>query len=287
MDSRPVVLVTGAAQRIGRDISLDLAAHGWAVAVHYRSSAAAAATTVAALRDAGGAAQCFAADLADEAQCLALVPAVAQAFGRIDAVVNNASLFEYDDVATFSVKAMEAHWRANTAPAILLARALHACVPADGQGVVVNLLDQKLWNPNPDYLSYTLSKAALEAATTLLAQALAPRLRVCGVAPGVTLLSGEMSGDEFGASHRMTPLQRSSTPQDVARAVRFLLESPAITGTTLLVDGGQHLQPQARDVMFLARETVPPRSAFGASPQGGDASVPAEPVPRRPLGQTR
>jgi hypothetical protein len=120
--------------------------------------------------------------------------------------------------------------------------------------VVVNLLDQKLWNPNPDYLSYTLSKAALEAANTMLAQALAPRVRVCGVAPGVTLHSGGMNDAEFEASHRMTPLGRSSTPDDIARAVRFLLESPAVTGTTLLVDGGQHLQPQARDVMFLARE---------------------------------
>ena len=261
MQTRPVVLVTGAAQRIGRDIALELAAHGWAVAVHYRSSAAAAAQTVAALQDAGAGlgtvAQAFAADLADEAECQALVPAVQAAFGRIDAVVNNASLFQYDDVASFSMAAMEAHWRANTAPAILLARALHAGLAPGAQGVVVNLLDQKLWNPNPDYLSYTLSKAALEAATTLLAQALAPRVRVCGVAPGVTLLSGEMSGDEFSASHRMTPLQRSSTPQDVARAVRFLLESPAITGTTLLVDGGQHLQAQARDVMFMARGAAP------------------------------
>jgi len=265
MQTRPVVLVTGAAQRIGRDIALELAAHGWAVAVHYRSSAAAAAQTVAALQDAGAGlgaglgviAQAFAADLADEAECQALVPAVQAAFGRIDAVVNNASLFQYDDVASFSMAAMEAHWRANTAPAILLARALHAGLAPGAQGVVVNLLDQKLWNPNPDYLSYTLSKAALEAATTLLAQALAPRVRVCGVAPGVTLLSGEMSGDEFSASHRMTPLQRSSTPQDVARAVRFLLESPAITGTTLLVDGGQHLQAQARDVMFMARSAAP------------------------------
>ncbi len=257
MQDRPVVLITGASQRIGREIALDLAAHGWAVAVHYRRSAAAAAQTVAALRESGGTAQSFAADLADEAQCMALVPAVQAAFGRVDAVVNNASLFEYDDVASFSMKAMDAHWRANTAPAILLARALHAALPPGGRGAVVNLLDQKLWNPNPDYLSYTLSKAALQAATTLLAQALAPAVRVCGVAPGVTLLSGEMSAREFSAAHQMTPLQRSSTPQDVARAVRFLLESPAITGTTLLVDGGQHLQPQARDVMFLARDAAP------------------------------
>jgi NAD(P)-dependent dehydrogenase (short-subunit alcohol dehydrogenase family) len=213
-----------------------------------------AAATAAMLRARGARAEVFAADLADEAQCAALLPAVHAAFGRVDAVVNNASLFEYDSVASFGYAAMERHWRANTGPAIVLARALHQA----GGGCVVNLLDQKLWNPNPDHLSYTLSKAALEAATTLLAQALAPTVRVCGVAPGVTLLSGDMSGPEFEQSHMMTPLRRSSTPQDVARSVRFLLESPAITGTTLLVDGGQHLQPQARDVMFLAREQNTP-----------------------------
>ena len=258
MPKNPVVLVTGAAQRIGRVIALDLAAQGWRVAVHYRGSAAAAAETVAMIESAGGSALAFAADLAVEAACEALVPAVHQAFGRIDAVVNNASHFEYDDVASFGVAAMERAWRANTAPAIILARALHGAV-GDVGGVVVNLLDQKLWNPNPDYLSYSLSKAALEAATTMLAQALAPRLRVCGVAPGVTLLSGAMSAAEFAAAQRMTPLQRSSTPEDVARAVRFLLESPAITGSTLLVDGGQHLQAQVRDVMFLARQAAEPK----------------------------
>jgi NAD(P)-dependent dehydrogenase (short-subunit alcohol dehydrogenase family) len=249
-----VALVTGAAQRIGRVIALDLAAAGWRVAVHYRHSAAAASQTVAAIRELGGQAQAFGADLSDEAQCMALLPAVHEAFGRVDAVVNNASLFEHDDVASFGHAAMERAWRANTAPAIILARALHQA----GGGCVVNLLDQKLWNLNPDHLSYTLSKAALQTATTMLAQALAPSVRVCGVAPGVTLHSGPMTDAEFAASQRMTPLQRSSTPDDVARAVRFLLESPAITGTTLLVDGGQHLQAQARDVLFLAREQVAP-----------------------------
>ncbi len=257
MPTPRVALVTGGAQRIGRAIALHLAANGWRVAVHYRQSAASAAQTVAAVREAGGVASAFAADLADEAQCNALVPAVREAFGRIDAVVNNASLFEYDDVTGFTVARLEAHFRANTAPAILLARALHAALGADRTGCVVNLLDQKLWNPNPDYLSYTLSKAALECANTLLAQALAPRVRVCGVAPGVTLLSGAMSDAEFDASHRMTPLQRSSTPEDVAAAVRYLLEAPAVTGSTLLVDGGQHLQAQSRDVMFIARQNPP------------------------------
>jgi NAD(P)-dependent dehydrogenase (short-subunit alcohol dehydrogenase family) len=252
MVARPVALVTGAARRIGREIALELARGGWDLAVHHRdnpASAADAAQTLALLRQAGVRAEPFVADLAREAECEALLPAVVVHFGRIDAVVNNASLFEHDDVDSFSVDTMDRHWRANTAPAVLLARALHR----HGGGVVVNLLDQKLWNPNPDHLSYTLSKAALESATTLLAMALAPSVRVCGVAPGVTLHSGPMDDAEFEASHRMTPLGRSSTPQDVARTVRFLLESPAITGTTLLVDGGQHLQGQPRDVMFIAR----------------------------------
>jgi len=255
------VLVTGAGQRLGREIALELARHGFDLAIHYRRSADAAAATMVAAQALGATAAAFRADLADEADCSALVPAVVARCGRLDAVVNNASTFEYDDVETFGYAAMQTHWRANTAPAIVLARALHGhllgrdAAGDAGSGCVVNLLDQKLWNPNPDYLSYTLSKAALEAATTLLAQALAPRLRVCGVAPGVTLLSGSMTAGEFGHAHAATPLRRSSQPEDIARAVRFLIESPAITGTTLLVDGGQHLLAQPRDVLFLARGT--------------------------------
>jgi NAD(P)-dependent dehydrogenase (short-subunit alcohol dehydrogenase family) len=253
--ARPVVLVTGAARRLGRAIALELAHGGCDVAVHYRGSEAAARETVEALRAAGALAHPFAADLSDEAACKALVPSVARHFGRVDAIVNNASTFEYDDAATFGHAAMERHWRANTAPAVLLAQALHAHASAAGrQGCVVNIIDQKLWNPNPDYFSYTLSKAALQAATVMLAQALAPVLRVAGVAPGVTLASGPMDDGEFARAHRMTPLQRSSTPEDIARAVHFLIESPAITGTTLLVDGGQHLAAQPRDVLYLAKQ---------------------------------
>lgn len=248
------MLVTGAARRLGRAIALDLARHGHDVAVHCHRSLEEAQATAQALRELGARAEVFPADLCDEAACRALLPAVAARFGRVDAVVNNASVFEYDDAAGFGHAAMERHWKANTAPAVLLAQALHEHLQ-DGErrGCVVNLLDQKLWNPNPDHLSYTLSKAALQCATVLLAQALAPRVRVTGVAPGVTLVSGPMSEGEFARAHAMTPLQRSSTPEDIAHAVRFLIEAPAISGTTLLVDGGQHLQPQARDVMFLAR----------------------------------
>ena len=185
MPSRPVVLVTGAARRIGRAIALDLAAHGCDIALHCHAASADSATTLAELRGLGAHAEAFAADLSDEAATRALLPAVAQAFGRVDALVNNGSRFAYDDAASFGHAEMQAHWRINTAAPILLAQSLHAhLVARDAQGCVVNLLDQKLANPNPDYLSYTLSKAALQSATVMLAQALAPRLRVCGVAPG-------------------------------------------------------------------------------------------------------
>jgi NAD(P)-dependent dehydrogenase (short-subunit alcohol dehydrogenase family) len=252
-----VALVTGAAQRIGREIVLELARAGHDVVVHFRSSHAEAEETAALARQLGARAVLLRADLGDERHCEALVPEAVAQFGRLDAVVHNASTFLYDDVASTSTTMMERHWRANTAPAVWLARALHIHLTVrNARGCLVTLLDQKLHNPNPDYFSYTLSKAALQAAGVMLAQALAPRLRVVGVAPGVTLPSGPMHQAEFEAAHAMTPLGRSSTPADVARAVRFAVESPAITGTTLVVDGGQHLAAQARDVMFLAREAA-------------------------------
>jgi NAD(P)-dependent dehydrogenase (short-subunit alcohol dehydrogenase family) len=251
----PVVLVTGAARRLGRETALALAAAGWRVAVHYRGSEADAQQTVADCLAAGRpGAQCaaFQADLADEAATRALLPCVVAHFGRVDAVVNNASLFEHDDAASFGHAALQAHMATNLAAPVLLAQALHAHVAArDGTGVVVNLLDQKLWNPNPDFLSYTLSKAALEAATTLLAQALAPRLRVVGVAPGLTLTSHLLADEKFQALHRLSPLGRSSSPADVVATIRFALENQSITGTTLLVDGGQHLMKFERDFSLM------------------------------------
>ena len=269
-DSSRVVLVTGAARRLGREIALALAGAGWRVAVHYRGSAEDAAQTAVdcaallASDTSGVTSAAVACDLNDEDAVRRLLPQVAAQFGRVDAVVNNASTFEFDDVASFSYAAMEKHGRSNTGAAILLAQALHTHllerqvsqnetgenVPRQS-GCVVNLLDQKLWNPNPDFFSYTLSKAALEAANTLLAQALAPVLRVVGVAPGLTLTSHMLSAEEFAALHRLSPLGRSSTPADVAATVRFALENQSITGTTLLVDGGQHLMKFGRDFSLM------------------------------------
>lgn len=253
--SSAVVLVTGGARRIGRAIALDLAAAGWSVAFSYRHSALEAQDTLMELRRNKVQAEALHADLSDEVSCRALVPEVVKRFGRIDAVVNNASAFEYDNAETCGLASMEHHWKANTAPAIVLAQELYQHVKASGRtGCVVNLLDQKLWNPNPDYFSYTLSKAALEAATKMLSIAMAPQLRVSGVAPGLTLLSGAMSEQEFEVGRQLNPLERSSPPQDIASAVRFLLTSPATTGSTILVDGGQHLSRKARDAMFMAHE---------------------------------
>lgn len=249
-----VALVTGAAKRIGRMIALALAREGWDVAVHYRHSADEAATVVSEIAALGRRAVALACDLDNEEDVRALLPQAAAAFGqRVSCVVNNASLFEQDSAADFSLAALDVHMHTNLAAPILLAQALHAATPADEQSVVVNLLDQKLFNLNPDFLSYTLSKAALHAATTMLAQALAPKLRVVGVAPGITLVSGDMTAEGFAKAHTMTPLGRSSTPEDIAAAVCFAASSPAMTGTTLVVDGGQHLIPLQRDVMFVAK----------------------------------
>ena len=249
---RRTVLVTGAARRLGREIALALATAGWQVAVHYRGSAEDAIKTAAECQRLSGASATFDADLQSEDAVRALLPRVVAHFGQVDAVVNNASLFEHDNAESFGFKALEQHLRTNTGAPILLAQALHTHLTArGGQGAVVNLLDQKLWNQNPDFLSYTLSKAALEAANTVLALALAPAVRVVGVAPGLTLTSHMLSEAQFAALHRLSPLGRSSTPQDVASAVRFALENPSLTGTTLLVDGGQHLMRFERDFSLM------------------------------------
>ncbi len=253
----PVVLVTGAAKRLGREIALALAEGGWQVAVHYRGSEQDAIKTVADCARVCCRSASFHADLDDEDQVRSLLPRVVAHFGKIDAVVNSASTFEHDSAGSFSFAAMEKHLRSNTGAAIVLAEGLHAHVSGRGvTGAVVNLLDQKLWNQNPDFFSYTLSKAALEAANTMLAMALAPQVRVVGVAPGLTLTSHLLTPEQFEALHKLSPLGRSSTPQDVASAVKFALENQSITGTTLLVDGGQHLMKFERD--FSLMQSVQP-----------------------------
>jgi NAD(P)-dependent dehydrogenase (short-subunit alcohol dehydrogenase family) len=254
-----VVLVTGAAKRLGREIALACAKAGWRIAVHYRGSEVDATETAALCAGQSGANGQkhlnhlkFQADLADEAATRGLAAQVIEKMGRLDAVVNSAALFEHDEPATFSYAALQKHLASNTGAAIILAQALHAHVKSAGRsGAVVNMLDQKLWNQNPDFLSYTLSKAALEAAGTMLAIGLAPQVRVVGVAPGLTLTSHMLSDEKFKALHALSPLGRSSTPEDVCAAVVFALSNSSMTGTTLLVDGGQHLMKFERDFSLM------------------------------------
>lgn len=265
MSDRPAprtVLVTGAAKRLGREIALALASDGWQVAVHYRDSVEEAHQTRAdCQRLSGQPSELFRANLGNETAVRHLMAQVLQRFGRVDAVVNSASTFEHDAVDSFGFAALDKHMRSNAGAPILLAQALyvHRVQQADAgasqaesePAVVVNLLDQKLWNQNPDFLSYTLSKAALEAANTMLALALAPKVRVVGVAPGLTLTSHLLTPEAFETRHRLSPLGRSSTPADVVATVLFAIANRSITGTTLLVDGGQHLMRFERDFSLM------------------------------------
>lgn len=273
-----VVLITGAARRLGREMALTLAQNGWSVAIHYRHSEADALKTAADCATVASGKghlhtqfDTFCADLGDESSVRRLWEAVLARFGRVDAVVNSASAFDYDSAHDFSYARLQAHIASNTAAPIVLAQCLHAHRQGSGRAgeppaVVVNLLDQKLWNPNPDFLSYTLSKAALHSATILLAQALAPWVRVVGVAPGLTLTSHLLSEQEFAALHRLSPLGQSSTAADIADAVAFALRNRALTGTTLLVDGGQHLLPLPRDFSLMPQAGLMPTAAPQADP---------------------
>ncbi len=249
-----VALVTGAAKRLGRHIAITMAQRGWDVVVHYHQSAQDAQLTQRSIQALGRRAMPLCCDLADASSVAQIVPQIMAFFGRLDCVVNNASLFDYDNAEDFSQARLDTHMHTNLAAPILLAQALHRVTPIGQQAVVVNLLDQKLFNLNPDYLSYTLSKAGLHTATVMLAQALAPKVRVVGVAPGITLISDKQTPAEFEKAHQMTPLGRSSTPDDISNTVCFLAETPGVTGATLLVDGGQHLHPLARDVVFVAKQ---------------------------------
>jgi len=247
-----VALVTGAARRLGHEIALALARAGWDVGIHYGTSRDDAHATVAEVEAIGRRAVALPAALQEEAQVLALLPALGRALGPATCVVNSASRFEFDAAVDFTFASFTAHLLPNLAAPVLLARELHRGLPEGAEGVVVNLLDQKLWAPNPDFLSYSLSKAGLAYATTMLAQALAPRVRVVGVAPGLTLPSYLQDDAAFEAAHRgHSPLGRSSTAADVAASVVFAVGNRSITGSTILCDGGQHLRPLPRDVSLM------------------------------------
>jgi NAD(P)-dependent dehydrogenase (short-subunit alcohol dehydrogenase family) len=234
-------LVTGAAKRIGRALALDLAAEGWAVGVHYHHSRDDAEAVVRQIAAAGGRAAALRADLANEADTASLVPRAIEALGPLGCLVNNASLFEPDTVSSADRSSWDAHLETNLRAPFVLIQAFAKDLPAAAEGVVVNMLDQRVWNPTPDFISYTVSKSALWMLTKTLALALAPQIRVNGIGPGPALPSPRQSTDQFEQQCGSMPLGRGTAPDEICAALRFILASPSMTGQMIALDGGQHL----------------------------------------------
>lgn len=242
-------LVTGAGRRIGAAMARALADDGYAVAIHARRSTGEATALADAIVSRGGRAVVVTGDLASPEDVDALLPAAAAALGPIGVLVNNASVFEDDRAPDVTRGALEHHYRVNVATPVLLAQALARGLPGDAEGVVVNMIDQRVWKLTPQFVSYTLSKAALFTATQTLAQALAPRVRVMGLAPGPTL-PNEMEGTAgFEQEVAGTLLGRGPALAEFGAALRFILATPSLTGQMIVLDGGQHLGWRTPDVI--------------------------------------
>ena len=235
------VLVTGAGRRIGRAIALDLARAGWAVAVHYNTSAEAAGQVVAEIEAGGGRAVALQAELSDEAQVENLVPDAVAALGPLGCLINNASTFENDTIETADRASWDRHIEANLRAPFVLTQAFARALPEAAGGAAINLLDQRVWNLTPYFLGYTLSKAGLWTLTQTLAMALAPRVRVNGIGPGPALPSARQTPEQFERQCAMMPLGRGTSPEEICAAVRFILAAKAMTGQMIALDGGQHL----------------------------------------------
>lgn len=245
-------LITGAGQRLGRAVALELARAGWGVVVHYRRSAAEGEAVAAEARALGAAAVTVGADLADAAERHALISRATEAAGApLSALVNCAAMFEHDTIDTLTETLLQQQIALNAFTPSLLAREFAEALPEDARGCVVNFLDFKLANPYPDHFSYTLSKYALAGATELLARALAPRVRVNAVAPGYVLPAPGQAEADYQRLHVETPLKSGPTPQHIAHAVRFLIENEAVTGQTIYVDSGRRFVSHDRDMAFM------------------------------------
>jgi len=240
-------LVTGGAIRLGAAIVRRLVADGWAVAIHTRKEGGGDALATELMAH-GHQVAAVSGDLAETNVAEKVFAQVAAKLGRCTLLVNSAAAFAYDDISTVSADTMDALYHTNLRGPVLLSRRF--VEQLDGRGLIVNLLDQKVFNLNPDFLSYTIMKSALQSTTQLLAMALAPKVRVVGVAPGLTLRSGQQSDDGFRQAHSRAPLGFGSTVIDIAETISFIARVPSITGTTIVVDGGQSLVRRDHDVMF-------------------------------------
>jgi NAD(P)-dependent dehydrogenase (short-subunit alcohol dehydrogenase family) len=246
--SRGAALVTGAGRRIGQALALEAARAGYDVAVHHRGPADEAVETVAAIQSLGRRAIAVSAELSDEAQVAGLIARTAE-LGSLTLLVNSASSFNDDRVGSLDRALWDAHLETNLRAPIVLAETFAAALPDGAEGLVVNIVDQRVWRPNPQFFSYSLSKAGLWWATQTLAQALAPRIRVNAIGPGPTLPSVHQAPGEFEAEAAGTLLQRHANPEDLAAALRYLIDAKAVTGQMIAVDAGQHLAWRTPDIV--------------------------------------
>lgn len=235
-------LVTGGAVRLGRAIALALAREGFAVAIHCNASRARAEETAAEIRALGARATVLQADLSQEAQMHGLVAAAAAALGPVGVLVNNASTFERDEWHDATRESWDLHLEPNLRAPFVLAQDFAKALPQGAEGVVLNMIDMRVWSLTPHFVSYTVSKAGLWALTQSLALALAPRVRVVGIGPGPALPNARQTQAQFDRQAASTPLGRGTTPEEVAQAALALLALPSVTGQMLALDGGQHLQ---------------------------------------------
>ena len=242
------LLITGAAKRLGRAIVLDLAAAGWNIALHYHGSADDAQKTAEEARAFGVKVATLKADLSKEAETAALVGLAAQAIGPLTALINSASLFESDDWRSASRTSWDAHMETNLRAPFLLSQTFAQQLPAGAKGNIVNIVDQRVLKPTPQFLSYSLSKAGLYWLTTTLAQGMGPDIRVNAVGPGPTIKNERQSDADFARQRDATVLGHGAEPADIAAAIRYLLAAEAVTGQMIAVDGGQHLIWQTPDV---------------------------------------
>lgn len=247
--ARGAALVTGAGRRIGQALALEAARAGYDIAVHVRAEPDEAQETVDAVQALGRRAVAVAADLADETAVRALIPAASAALGPVSLLVNSASAFLDDRVGTLSRDTWDLHLETNLRAPIVLAETFAAALPQSAEGLVVNIVDQRVWRPNPQFFSYSLAKAGLWWATQTLAQALAPRIRVNAIGPGPTLPSVHQAPGEFEAEAANVLLQRRATPDQVAGALRYLIDARSVTGQMIAVDGGQHLGWRTPDIV--------------------------------------
>jgi NAD(P)-dependent dehydrogenase (short-subunit alcohol dehydrogenase family) len=246
--SQHAALITGAGRRIGAAIARALAGAGYAVVLHANRSRAEAEKLAGEIVGRGGRASVVLAELTDPDAVRGLIKAAA-AFAPLTLLVNNAAAFEPDEIATLERARFERAFAVNLAAPLFLAQAF-AAQAADG-GAIVNIIDQRVFKPTPRFLSYTLSKSALQTATVTLAQALAPKVRVNGVAPGPTLPSPRQSAAQFAEQAASLPLQKGPSPEDIAAAVLYLARAQSVTGVTIAVDGGQRLAWQTPDVVGI------------------------------------